>query len=57
MEKRNFVNKSTTPCRAGQSRFCECPDCYAAIMKNDSKQASESAPDIRDTDKLARAHK
>ena len=58
MEKQNFVSKRTTPCKAGSSRFCECPDCFAAARnKLDDKQAAVHTVDIRDTDKLARMHK
>ena len=54
MEKRNVVEQRRTPCTAGKSQFCECPDCARALRR---KQAAEQTVDIRDTEALARIHK
>ena len=56
MEKRNVVEQRRTPCKAGNTRFCECPECTAALYKK-SKEAEVKPLSINDTEGLARMQK
>ena len=54
MEKRNTIERGRTPCRAGISNFCDCPDCVA---KQFEKKGEKRPQSIQDVHKLSENHK
>ena len=54
MEKRNTIERGRTPCRAGTSRFCDCPDC---VEKQFEKQGGRKLETIQDVQTLSEKHK